>query len=125
MSNTIDIFVDTDVSFHGFLENLEILLETPVQRYSRNDEIWYEFHYAHAVLAVGGHDYENDNGIRFEDYRYDIEIRAITVDVKTVEEQQDRLDHAAQTVFQKLQETRKYRILMVANLQEVLDSFTP
>lgn len=51
--------------------------------------------------------------MNFEDYRYDTELRALNI--QTQEERKQWRNDFAYTVFKKLKETNKYRLMMIGN----------
>jgi len=123
MAHNIDIFVDARTPLENFVSGLESLLGMTFQRVCDNGEIWYEFKDQHTVLTVGTHEYENSHNMRFTDYRYDIEVRALNI--QTEEERKEWCDDFAHFVFKKLKETNQYRLMMVENLGTKLEEFNP
>jgi hypothetical protein len=123
MSHDIDILVNAELSLDGLAQEIEALLGMLAHRKTDNDETWYEFQDEHTFLTLGNHDYVNDQGIDFESYEYDIQVFAINI--KAVEERQQELYKSARRIFHTLQETHKYALLLVDNLQVKLDEFIP
>jgi hypothetical protein len=75
------------------------------------------------VLTVGTHEFENSHNMNFQDYRYDIEVRALNI--QTEEERKKWRDDFAHAVFKKLKETNSYRLMMIENLGVKLEEFDP
>jgi hypothetical protein len=114
MAKSIDIFVDSRAPLEDFVSELESLLGITFQRVSDNGEIWCEFKDKHIALTVGTHQYENSRNMNFQDYHYDIEVRALNI--QTEEERKKWRDDFARSVFKKLKETNNYRLMMIENL---------
>ena len=123
MSQSMDIFVDADEPLTTFVLELESLLAVKFQLCSREDEIWYEVNSPKLVLTVGEHEFENDGGLNFEDYRYNIALWPINY--KTEEEWAQIRNEAAQRIFQQLKATQKYSLILVDDVQVKLAEFSP
>ncbi len=123
MAKSIDIFVDSRAPLEDFVNELESLLGITLQRFCDNGEIWYEFKNQHIVLTVGTHEYENSHNMSFQDYHYDIEVRALNI--QTEEERKKWRDDFAYAVFKKLKNTNSYRLMMIENLGVNLEEFDP
>ncbi len=123
MSQDIDILVNAELSLDGLAKEVEALLGIPSHCVTENDETWYEYQDEHTFLTLGNHDYVNDQGIDFESYEYDIEVFAINI--KAAEERQQWLYESARRIFHTLQETQKYALVLVDNLQVKLEEFIP
>ena len=123
MTKSIDIFVDSRTPLEDFVNKLESLLGITLRRAHDNGDIWYEFKDQHIVLTVGTHEYENSYNINFQDYPYDIEVRALNI--QTEEERKKWRDDFARSVFKKLKETNSYHLMMIENLGVKLEEFDP
>ncbi len=123
MSQSMDIFVDADAPITTFILELELLLAVKFQLRSREDEIWYEVDSPKLVLTVGEHEFESDDGLNFEDYRYNIALWPINY--KTEEEWAQIRNEAAQRIFQQLKATQKYSLILVDDVQVKLAEFSP
>lgn len=123
MAKSIEIFVDSRAPLEDFVNELESLLGIALQRAYDNGETWYEFKDQHIALTAGTHEYENSRKMNFEDYRYDIEVRALNI--QTEEERKQWRDNFAYSVFKKLKETNNYCLMMVENLGVKLEEFDP
>jgi hypothetical protein len=123
MAKSIDIFVDSQGSLEDFVSELESLLGITFRRVHNDGEIWYEFKDKYIVLTVGTHEYENSRNLNFENYPYDIEVRALNI--QTEEERKKQRDDFASSVFKQLKETNNYRLMMIENLGVKLEEFDP
>jgi hypothetical protein len=123
MSQPLDIFVDTTMPLSDFVHELESLLGIEFEYVSADDEVWYVFDNPEIVLTVGTHTFENDRDLRFEEYRYDIELRPLNY--RTESEWRERREKYAQLVFRALQATQKYPLLLVDDLQVKLAEYSP
>lgn len=70
------------------------------------------------ALDLGGHEFENDRDMTFEEFPYVITVRSIGSNG-------ERRLRCARDVFQKLRQTGRYRLLLTADLQQRLDAFDP
>jgi len=84
------------------VSELESLLGITFQRVYDHGEIWYEFKDKRVVLTIGTHEYENSCNMNFQDYHYDIEVRALNI--QTEEERKKWRDEFAHSIFRKLKE---------------------
>jgi len=123
MSRSMHLFIDTKSSLATLAQEVSSLLRINLQRRADAHETWYEYDDATTVLTLGTHDFENDRDMNFEDYRYDIELRALNLD--TPEEREQRLADLVKVVYQKLKATQKYPLLLVDDLQVKLAEFSP
>jgi len=123
MSQSMDIFVDADEPITTFVLELESLLDVKFQLRTREGEIWYEYDSSKLVLTVGEHEFENDGGLNFEDYRYNIALWPINY--KTEAEWHKTRNDAAYRIFQQLKAVQKYHLLLVDDVQVRLAEFSP
>jgi len=123
MSWSVDVFVNSPAPLGAFVREIEPLLGIKLQRLSASGETWYEFRDPSIALTVGDHELENDRDMNFEDYRYQISVRAINV--WDWEKHQKRCRDFARAVFEKLKATGRYRLLLVEDIQKKLDEFHP
>ncbi|MER7725116.1 hypothetical protein [Streptomyces sp. NPDC096323] len=79
----------------------------------------YSVSLGHAAVEVElSHDYEEDHGIRFEDYDALITVRDFGSDVQ-------RQEQIAADIFRNLTRLDTYRMVLVRDFQRLLDSATP
>ncbi|MEG3975991.1 hypothetical protein QT970_15405 [Microcoleus sp. herbarium8] len=123
MSRTLDIFVDFPQGLEHLIKELEFILALKFELISDGTDNWYEFHNSTITLTVGNHDFENDRDIKFEEYPYNLSIRALNISNEL--DRQKWRDDFASYVFQKLKATERYRLMLVDDLQVKLEEFAP
>jgi hypothetical protein len=123
MSRTLDIFVDFPQKIEYLIKELELILDMKFEIFSDGTENWYEFRNSTITLTIGKHDFENDHDIKFEEYPYNLSIRALNI--STEFDRQNWCDDFASYVFQKLKATERYRLMLVDDLQVKLEEFAP
>jgi hypothetical protein len=123
MSQSLDIFVNSDELLVTLVQELESLLGIQFQLRSRQDESWYEAATPNLVLTLGEHEFENDRELNFEDYRYAISLRPIRY--KTEVQWHQIRNEAAQRIFQALKAMNKYHLMLVDDVQVKLAEFHP
>ncbi len=115
MSRTLDIFLDFPQGLEHLIKELELILALKFELISDVTDNWYEFHNSIITLTVGKHDFENDKDINFEEYPYNLSIRALNIS-NEIDRKKWRDDFASY-VFQKLKATERYRLMLVDDLQ--------
>ncbi|MEG4960915.1 MULTISPECIES: hypothetical protein [unclassified Microcoleus] len=123
MSRTLDIFVDFPQDIEHLIKELEFILALKLELVSDGIDNWYEFRNSTITLTVGKHDFENDKELTFEEYPYNLSIRALNISNEL--ERQKWCDDFASYVFQKLKATERYRLMLVDDLQVQLEEFAP
>ncbi|HBK96192.1 MAG TPA: hypothetical protein DD001_02110 [Microcoleaceae bacterium UBA10368] len=123
MSRTLDIFLDFPQGLEHLIKELELILALKFELISDVTDNWYEFHNSIITLTVGKHDFENDKDINFEEYPYNLSIRALNIS-NEIDRKKWRDDFASY-VFQKLKATERYRLMLVDDLQVKLEEFAP
>ena len=123
MSHTLDIFLDFPQGLEHLIKELELILALKFELISDVTDNWYEFHNSIITLTVGKHDFENDKDINFEEYPYNLSIRALKISNEL--ERKKWRDDFASYVFQKLKATESYRLMLVDDLQVKLEEFAP
>lgn len=123
MSRTLDVFVDFPQKIEYLIKELELILDMKFEIFSDGTENWYEFRNSTITLTIGKHDFENDRDIKFEEYPYNLSIRALNISNEF--ERKKWCDDFASYVFQKLKATERYRLILVDNLQVQLEEFVP
>jgi hypothetical protein len=123
MSESRDIFVDSEAGMANLAKEIESLLNIQFQLISDRYETWYEYRNPRISLTLGEHDFENDRDINFEEYRYYLSVIALNLDTEA--ERKKWRDEFASFVFQKLKATQKYRLMLVEDLQVKLEEFCP
>ena len=123
MSRTLDIFVDFPHEIEYLIKELELILALKFELVSDGIDNWYEFSNSTITLTIGKHDFENDRDIKFEEYPYNLSIRALNI--STEFDRQNWCNDFASYVFQKLKATERYRLMLVDDLQVKLEEFAP
>ena len=123
MSRTLDIFVDFPQEIEHLIKELEFIRALNLELISDGTDNWYEFRNSTITITVGKHDFENDRDIKFEEYPYNLSIRALNISHEL--ERQKWRDEFASYVFQKLKATERYRLMLVDDLQVKLEEFAP
>jgi hypothetical protein len=125
MADYVYVFVRAEADLADFAKELEQLLGIDLRRESDDYGTWYEFINPRAAVTLGEHEFINDRDLKFEDYRYDIQVRALRIKTDDPNEPLRRRDEFARSVFEKLKATRKYPLMLVDNLQTKLEEFHP
>jgi len=123
MSRTLDIFLDFPQEIEQLVKQLEFILAIKFDLFSDGTDNWYEFRNSTISLTLGKHDFENDRDIKFEEYPYNLSIRALNISNEL--ERQKWCDDFGGYVFQKLKATERYRLMLVDDLQVQLEEFAP
>lgn len=123
MSESRDIFIDSQTGMANLAKEIESLLDIQFQLISDRYETWYEYRNPRINLTLGEHDFENDRDMNFEQYRYHLSVIALNLDTEAVRKKWR--DDLASFVFQKLKATQKYRLMLVEDLQVKLEEFCP
>lgn len=123
MSESRDIFIDSQTGMANLAKEIESLLDIQFQLISDRYETWYEYRNPRISLTLGEHDFENDRDMNFEQYRYHLSVIALNLDTEAVRKKWR--DDLASFVFQKLKATQKYRLMLVEDLQVKLEEFCP
>jgi hypothetical protein len=123
MSRTLDIFVDFPQGLEHLIKELEFILALKFELISDGTDNWYEFHNSTITLTVGNHDFENDKDINFEEYPYNLSIRALNISNEL--DRKKWRDEFASYVLHKLKATESYRLMLVDDLQVKLEELAP
>ncbi|MEG4145161.1 hypothetical protein [Microcoleus sp. Pol12B5] len=123
MSRTLDIFVDFPQEIEHLIKELEFILALKLELVSDGIDNWYEFRNSTITLTIGKHDFENDKELNFEEYPYNLSIRALNISNEL--DRKKWRDEFASYVFQKLKTTERYRLMLVDDLQVKLEEFAP
>ncbi|MEG4625146.1 hypothetical protein Q5691_12755 [Microcoleus sp. w1-18aA5] len=123
MSRTLDIFVDFPQEIEHLIKELEFILALKLELVSDGIDNWYEFRNSTITLTVGKHDFENDKELNFEEYPYNLSIRALNISNEL--DRKKWRDEFASYVLHKLKTTERYRLMLVDDLQVKLEEFAP
>lgn len=123
MSRSMHIFLDANCDLATLAKEIGRLLQLQWERRVDPYETWYEYADETKGLTLGVHEFENDQDMNFEAYRYDIELRVFHWN--DPEEYEQTLTGLANTIYQKLQSIQKYPLMLVDDLQVKLGEFSP
>ncbi|MEG4818292.1 hypothetical protein [Microcoleus sp. K5-D4] len=123
MSRTLDIFLDFPQEIEQLVKELEFILAIKFELFSDGTDNWYEFRNSTISLTLGKHDFENDRDIKFEEYPYNLSIRALKIS-NELDRKKWRYEFASY-VLHKLKTTERYRLMLVDDLQVKLEEFAP
>lgn len=121
MARSMDIFVEADVPIQVFVKEVEMLLGIKLQRISDGEEVYYEFQNSPIIFTVGMHEFVNDRGMNFEDYRYHLSVWGLNIGDGAAP--QKSRDEFARFIFQKLKASQRYRLMLVEDIQVKLEVF--
>lgn len=124
MSRDISIFVHSDeepADFKDSMENLLSMVFEPDQGHPW--ALYKSFVPERGWVYIATHSFLNDPGLAFDEYAY-----RIVVDGPynwSTEEGMLAHDQFAETIFDKLKSFRRYRLMMVEDLEICLDLYSP
>jgi hypothetical protein len=124
MSWSIDLFVDAHTSLPQFVRDIEAVCDIKFTKFCADAGERYEYRAPHGVVCLWeNHALENDQDCNFADYRYELNVRPY----RTAEWEHDRQAgyELAMGLFQSLQVTGRYRLMLVEELQKKLQVFDP
>jgi len=124
MSWSVDLFVDAQEPLPQFVREVESACDIKFTRFPSDVGERYEYRDPLGVVCLWeDHELDNDQGINFEDYRYEINVRPYRT---TRWEQDQRAGSAlASRLFEQLKSTGHYRLMLVEELQKKLKVFDP
>jgi hypothetical protein len=112
MASYMNIFVEGDVTLEGLVDILKGMLDIHTVLYNPEEEAPYELYEEHTLILVGENTYFNGDGINFEDFHYEIDVRGFAI-----REPSEEIEHKrqrAEYIFARLKATSQFR-LMLAN----------
>jgi hypothetical protein len=115
--------VDTDETLEGFAQQISSLLSLPLEFQRDQYDEWFAGVNPNFHLDLGGHDYDNDHDMLFENYRYDITIRPSNI--VTDEDWQNAIEFIKTNVYEKLKATGRYSLMLTEQLGRKLDEYQP
>lgn len=121
MGKTIDLFLDADIDLATLVRDLESLYASKATLAGSNGETWYQFDNSKVAFTVGEHDLINDQGMHFEDYRYQVQMWPLSKS----EEGYERLNAFAQQMYKRLKAKHKYALLLTDDVQAKLAEYHP
>jgi hypothetical protein len=124
MSWSVDLFVDAHDPMPQFVRDIESACDVKFTQLCSDAAERYEYRDALGVVGLwDDHGLENDRGINFEAYRYELNVRPY----RTTDWERDQRAgyELAARLFEQLQATGRYRLMLVEELQKRLQVFDP
>ncbi|MEO7891573.1 MAG: hypothetical protein ABIW19_16350 [Vicinamibacterales bacterium] len=119
----MNIFVGPSVPLVEIGSQLTAMMGKDLVPVVNNGEETYELVAPSYLLTLGGHDLIDNKGIPFEQSPLQIALWATNVpDWKTSRKECLRI---AGVIFEALKATGRYRLLLVRNVQELLQDYSP
>jgi hypothetical protein len=129
MTWSINLFIDTPVSIDDLSKELDLLLgislskdRSDINSTLPGDMYTYSQHYCFLTL-VNEHGLENDRDMNFEDFAYELDVSVLTGQHPELSRQ--KCLEFASAAFNKLKETRKYKLMLTMDVQSRIDYFDP
>lgn len=123
MARDLDIFVNSDLEIKNFLQEMQAILDISLSPISDEPWTYYEYWDPPLYLTVREHTLENNLGIEFEDCKYVIGVSAVRI--YKADERIRLQDELGEMVFDKLKVTKKYKLLLVDDLQHKGAEYDP
>ncbi len=123
MSWSVNIFVGPCVSLDEIAAKLESIVGIRLTRICEEGEEKYELEAPSYLLVLGMHDLIDDKGIPFEECPVQIALWASNA--PDWETSQKECLRTASSIFEALKCTRRYRLLLVRDVQELLQNYSP
>lgn len=123
MSRPYDLFVDNFPTIDDVRQTLERCLGVRFIRHDSHGELLYDTLIDNIYLMLSSHEYENDAGIDFESYKFDLSIEP-----HGIFDGNEALKRQAEYglfVFEKLKHLGIHKIMLIENLQKVVARFSP
>jgi hypothetical protein len=123
MSWSMNIFLGPSVPLGEIGTELKSMLGMELTRMFENGEETYKLAAPSYILILGRHDLIDNKGIPFEECPLQIALWATNVpDWETSSKECLR---TASSIFEALKTRRRYRLLLVRNVQELLLDYSP
>jgi len=123
VSWSVNIFVGTSVSLEDVAAEVKSILGMDLTRTHKDAEETYELAAPNYILALGRHDLVNNKGIPFEECP--IQIGFWATDVPDWDTSRRECLRVARSIFEVLKVRGRYRLLLVRNVQELLEDYSP
>jgi|SRR5215831_12263572 len=123
MSWSVNVFVGPLVPLDEIAAELKSMLGIELTRICKNGEETYELAAPSYVLILGRHDLIDNKGIQFE--QHPIQIALWATNIPDWETSRKECLRIASSIFEGLKSTRRYRLLLVRNVQELLQEYSP
>jgi hypothetical protein len=119
----MNIFVEGDVTLEGLVDILKGMLDIHTVLYNPEEEAPYELYEEHTLILVGENTYFNGDGINFEDFHYEIDVRGFAI--RDASEEIAHKHQRAEYIFSRLKETGKFRLMLAFDAQAKQEEFIP
>lgn len=123
MASYMNVFVDGDLTLDKLVDMLKGILDIVHVKYDPKKEAPYELYEEHTLLLVSENTFFNIDGINFEDFHYEIDLRGFNIRDTTKEIAQSR--QRAEYIFTHLKDTGKYRLMLTNDAQIKEEEFIP
>jgi hypothetical protein len=123
MADSVNIFIDTDLSLEQIATELGILLQLTFESQQDEYEKWYAVRNEEGLFTIGTHDFEGDDNMPFKNYKYEMAFW-VNRD-KPSNEREDIQQEVGEKVFEKLKVARKYALLYVFDVQKKIAEYKP
>jgi len=124
MSWSVDLFIDAHESLPQLVRDVEAACNVKFTRLCADTGERYEYRDPLGVVCLWDeHELENDRGLNFEDYRYEMNVRPYRT-TDWARDQRAAYELTAR-LFERLKTTGRYRLLLVEELQKRLQEFDP
>jgi hypothetical protein len=123
MSWSVNVFAGPLVPLDEIAVELKSMLGIELTRICKNSEETYELAAPGYILILGRHDLIDNKGIPFE--QCPIQIALWATNVPDWETSRKGCLRIASSIFEALKSTRRYRLLLVCNVQELLREYSP
>ncbi len=123
MSQEISIFVDYPETMDQLASQVERVVPVRFKEFTPDQARFFEARNDYFIVTIGKNILENDRDLNFEDYTYEIEIRAIRN--RSYESNEQRTWAEIPLIFSKLQPVLNCRMMLVDNIQKKLADYQP
>jgi hypothetical protein len=123
LSKVISIFAECPEPIEQFVSQVGNLLSVAFRRVTGSDAREFEGRTEDSVITIRHHDFENDRDMKFEEYTYEVQFRAIRDRSYELHERKT-LSHA-QAAFAQMKSALRCDLMLVDDLQRKLDEYRP
>jgi hypothetical protein len=121
MSWNVNLFVRGAASLAELVSQIERTTSFVFDVEHHGEETWFEYRDATVLITIGDHELSNDRDLTFEDYPFQIAFSSM-INSDPVGGKRTCLD-IARRLFETLQATEDYDLLLVENLQVKIASY--
>jgi len=121
----LDLFINYDGDIDDIAEEISVLLGIELKKEVEEDEEWYMFRVLEIEFVLyGNHGLEDDCGINFSDYNYQMQMIKLRSGEKC-KSYNDMYDKTAMFLMEKLSLAFNANVMLVDNLQSIVLSTVP